>query len=67
MDFAGVNGGGSVDASSAEKDFVQCEKIVREWARSALEEEIEGDGHTLRDLLFFLHVPRTGGRTYFHW
>ncbi|KAH9700581.1 protein-tyrosine sulfotransferase [Citrus sinensis] len=66
MDFAGVNGGGSVDASSAEKDFVQCEKIVREWARSALEEEIEGDGHTLQDLLFFLHVPRTGGRTYFH-
>ncbi|KAH9660745.1 protein-tyrosine sulfotransferase [Citrus sinensis] len=66
MDFAGVNGGGSVDASSAEKDFLQCEKIVREWARSALEEEIEGDGHTLRDLLFFLHVPRTGGRTYFH-
>lgn len=55
-----------VDASSAEKDFVQCEKIVREWARSALEEEIEGDGHTLQDLLFFLHVPRTGGRTYFH-
>ncbi|GJS50779.1 RNA-directed DNA polymerase, eukaryota [Tanacetum coccineum] len=25
------------------------------------------NGHILKDLLFFLHVPRTGGRTYFHW
>ncbi|XP_054811373.1 protein-tyrosine sulfotransferase-like isoform X3 [Prosopis cineraria] len=39
---------------------------VRNWAHSSLDKEIREDKHTLRDLLFFLHVPRTGGRTYFH-
>ncbi|KAI9075105.1 hypothetical protein K1719_042953 [Acacia pycnantha] len=47
-------------------DFGQCERAVRNWASSSLDKEIREDKHTLRDLLFFLHVPRTGGRTYFH-
>lgn len=54
----------SVNAS----DYGHCEQVVKDWARSSLEqEEVKGDKHELQDLLFFLHVPRTGGRTYFHW
>ncbi|XP_028757009.1 protein-tyrosine sulfotransferase isoform X2 [Neltuma alba] len=49
-----------------ETDFGNCERAVRNWASSSLDKEIRQDKHTLRDLLFFLHVPRTGGRTYFH-
>ncbi|KAJ6670424.1 TYROSYLPROTEIN SULFOTRANSFERASE-RELATED [Salix viminalis] len=48
-------------------DFRHCEKVVKNWAFSSLQERVKEDNeHTLRDLLFFLHVPRTGGRTYFH-
>ncbi|GAB4825419.1 hypothetical protein Ancab_008292 [Ancistrocladus abbreviatus] len=54
-----------VNATSNEDDFNRCESAVKKWAASSLEEVIE-DKHTLQDLLFFLHVPRTGGRTYFH-
>ncbi|KAJ7981008.1 protein-tyrosine sulfotransferase [Quillaja saponaria] len=54
------------EASSITKDFGYCERIVRKWAYSSLDQEVREDKHTLRDLLFFLHVPRTGGRTYFH-
>lgn len=50
-----------------EDDFEQCEHTVKKWASSSLESEVSEDKHLLRDLLFFLHVPRTGGRTYFHW
>ncbi|XP_004506014.1 protein-tyrosine sulfotransferase [Cicer arietinum] len=58
---------GLVNACFAENDFGHCERIVKSWADSSLEREItQKDKHTLRDLLFFLHVPRTGGRTYFH-
>lgn len=58
---------GLVNGSFARNEFERCESVVRSWARSSLDEEMtKEDKHTLRDLLFFLHVPRTGGRTYFH-
>lgn len=58
---------GLVNGSFAENDYGRCESVVKSWARSSLDEEMtKDDKHTLRDLLFFLHVPRTGGRTYFH-
>ncbi|KAL9296762.1 hypothetical protein ACSQ67_022658 [Phaseolus vulgaris] len=58
---------GLVNGSFAENDFGQCEGVVKRWTSSSLDEEMtKEDKHTLRDLLFFLHVPRTGGRTYFH-
>ncbi|XXG62026.1 hypothetical protein AAC387_Pa05g0481 [Persea americana] len=50
---------------STEDDLLHCESLVEGWATSS-HNGVEGDKHTLRDLLFFLHVPRTGGRTYFH-
>ncbi|XP_028791885.1 protein-tyrosine sulfotransferase-like isoform X2 [Neltuma alba] len=55
-----------VNASFTKHDFGRCERAVRNWAYSSLDKETREDKHTLRDLLFFLHVPRTGGRTYFH-
>ncbi|XP_075633192.1 protein-tyrosine sulfotransferase isoform X2 [Castanea sativa] len=55
-----------VNASSIQSDFGHCDRVVKRWAFSSLDQEIKEDRHTLRDLLFFLHVPRTGGRTYFH-
>ncbi|KAK7257701.1 hypothetical protein RIF29_31864 [Crotalaria pallida] len=55
-----------VNACFSENDFEQCERVVKDWAESSLDKEIREDKHTLRDLLYFLHVPRTGGRTYFH-
>ncbi|XP_044481656.1 protein-tyrosine sulfotransferase-like isoform X3 [Mangifera indica] len=56
---------GFVNAST-KNDFRQCERTVKNWALSSLDQEVKEDKHTLQDLLFFLHVPRTGGRTYFH-
>ncbi|CAI0397877.1 unnamed protein product [Linum tenue] len=55
-----------VNSYAVEDGFGQCENVVKKWTTSALEQEAKEDKHTLRDLLFFLHVPRTGGRTYFH-
>ncbi|XP_074303534.1 protein-tyrosine sulfotransferase-like isoform X3 [Silene latifolia] len=52
--------------ASSEDDFQLCESVVNKWATSQLNHEFKEDKHTLRDLLFFLHIPRTGGRTYFH-
>lgn len=58
---------GLVNGYFARNEFERCESVVTSWARSSLDEEMtKEDKHTLRDLLFFLHVPRTGGRTYFH-
>ncbi|XP_031385402.1 protein-tyrosine sulfotransferase isoform X3 [Punica granatum] len=57
---------GLTNASPDKFNFGHCEKIVKRWASSAVNQEAKADAHTLRDLLFFLHVPRTGGRTYFH-
>ncbi|XVF05692.1 hypothetical protein REPUB_Repub05bG0194400 [Reevesia pubescens] len=49
-------------------DFEHCENVVKKWAITSLDldHDHEINKHTLKDLLFFLHVPRTGGRTYFH-
>ncbi|KAK9124248.1 hypothetical protein Sjap_013850 [Stephania japonica] len=52
-------------------DYAKCETAVAEWAVAAvaafsIDETVKGDKHALHDLLFFLHIPRTGGRTYFH-
>nr|XP_019709794.1 protein-tyrosine sulfotransferase isoform X3 [Elaeis guineensis] len=52
--------------SSNGNDYFHCESIVRNWADSSSESGVREDKSTLKDLLFFLHVPRTGGRTYFH-
>ncbi|KAJ0237811.1 Protein-tyrosine sulfotransferase [Hirschfeldia incana] len=60
---------GSVLDSSAELEFGHCERVVKRWAESSTsprEEHPDKDKRSLQDLLFFLHVPRTGGRTYFH-
>ncbi|KAM7278031.1 hypothetical protein ACFE04_005165 [Oxalis oulophora] len=57
---------GLVNSSFIKHDYGRCERIVQNWASSALNQGVKDDKHTLRQLLFFLHVPRTGGRTYFH-
>lgn len=54
-------------ASTVEKNFEHCERVVKDWELSSLHQDINKDKHTLQDLLFFLHVPRTGGRSYYHW
>ncbi|XP_057526849.1 protein-tyrosine sulfotransferase [Amaranthus tricolor] len=53
------------NVSSTKDDYKRCELAVNKWATSQLSQPVDNK-HTLRDLLFFLHVPRTGGRTYFH-
>jgi hypothetical protein len=46
---------------------------VHSWAikeTEIVDREVQlksADGLQLRDLLFFLHIPRTGGRTYHQW
>ncbi|XP_075513597.1 protein-tyrosine sulfotransferase isoform X4 [Primulina tabacum] len=52
--------------SAIADNYEQCEHIVKKWASSSLDSDVRGDKHELRDLLFFLHIPRTGGRTYLH-
>ncbi|CAM8886362.1 unnamed protein product [Rhodiola kirilowii] len=47
-------------------DYSVCERVVTEWKSAALDVDVKEDKHRLQELLFFLHVPRTGGRTYFH-
>lgn len=56
----------SVEASVGDDGYKQCEHTVKNWASFSAESEVSGDQHALRDLLLFLHVPRTGGRTYYH-
>ncbi|KAK4441185.1 Protein-tyrosine sulfotransferase [Sesamum alatum] len=48
------------------RNYMQCEHAVKKWASSSLGSEVKDDKHALKDLLFFLHIPRTGGRTYFY-
>ncbi|KAL2485681.1 Protein-tyrosine sulfotransferase [Abeliophyllum distichum] len=55
-----------IKASSTKDGYKQCENTVKHWASSSFNSEIKEDKHLLRDLLFFLHIPRTGGRAYFH-
>ncbi|XP_042413984.1 protein-tyrosine sulfotransferase-like isoform X8 [Zingiber officinale] len=52
--------------SSNHDDYFRCESIVRKWADNSNQNEIKENDLNLKDLLLFLHVPRTGGRTYFH-
>ncbi|KAK6142019.1 hypothetical protein DH2020_016200 [Rehmannia glutinosa] len=56
----------TIKASVTDDGYKQCEHTVKNWASSSADSEVKDDKHALRDLLFFLHVPRTGGRTYFH-
>lgn len=49
-----------------DKSFDQCESMVDSWKSSSLLSDVKEDKHVLKHLLFFLHVPRTGGRTYYH-
>ncbi|KAL8210440.1 hypothetical protein R6Q57_004877 [Mikania cordata] len=55
----------TVYQSSRAYDIEHCTTAVKQWASSSLHSDSK-DGHILKDLLFFLHVPRTGGRTYFY-
>jgi len=61
--------GNSVLGAANYGDYGHCKALVKTWADESLQ-ELEGgteqDRVLLKDLLFFLHVPRTGGRTYFH-
>nr|ACL52491.1 unknown [Zea mays] len=51
---------------SSDDGHKHCEGVVRGWADSSTGRVKDGDKLSLKDLLFFLHIPRTGGRTYFH-
>ncbi|CAM0912861.1 unnamed protein product [Alopecurus aequalis] len=53
-------------SSADDGDYGHCEGAVKGWADSVAEDDNDGDKLNLKDLLFFLHIPRTGGRTYFH-
>lgn len=57
----------SKSAVASSDDFIHCEITVGKWAEASSDNGINEDKLNLKDLLFFLHVPRTGGRTYFHW
>ncbi|KAJ0966481.1 hypothetical protein J5N97_023398 [Dioscorea zingiberensis] len=52
--------------SSDKDDFSQCESTVKDWAESSIYNGSKEDKLSLKDLLFFLHIPRTGGRSYFY-
>jgi hypothetical protein len=56
-----------VSAAADNDDYAHCEGAVKSWADSAAEGDDGADKLNLKDLLFFLHIPRTGGRAYFHW
>ncbi|AQK80496.1 Protein-tyrosine sulfotransferase [Zea mays] len=51
---------------SSDDGYRHCEGVVRGWADASSGRVKDGDKLSLKDLLFFLHIPRTGGRTYFH-
>lgn len=51
---------------SSDKDFSQCESTVKSWVESSIYTGNEDNKLSLKDLLFFLHIPRTGGRSYFY-
>ncbi|KAJ7235920.1 hypothetical protein O6H91_Y447900 [Diphasiastrum complanatum] len=56
--------------SCEETDRLQCEKVVKEWASkeqeasNRAEKSNETSKSSIQQLLFFLHIPRTGGRNY---
>ncbi|KAL5709942.1 protein-tyrosine sulfotransferase [Ranunculus cassubicifolius] len=48
-------------------DLIKCQSVVAKWASSSSSlNHKPNNKHTLQQLLFFLHIPRTAGRTYFH-
>ncbi|XP_051128360.1 protein-tyrosine sulfotransferase [Andrographis paniculata] len=49
-----------------DEGFRHCESKVKKWASASINSDVKEHEHALRDLLFFLHVPRTGGRTYYY-
>ncbi|MCO5577704.1 hypothetical protein L7F22_031536 [Adiantum nelumboides] len=54
-------------AAGLDRQREKCIVAVKTWGEKALNEisELAEDHHTqLKELLYFLHVPRTGGRTY---
>ncbi|XAR59979.1 Protein-tyrosine sulfotransferase, partial [Bertholletia excelsa] len=56
---------GHVSTLHDKDDYDHCKTTVKKWTASSLDFEVRVDRHILKDLLFFLHIPRTGGRTYF--
>ncbi|XP_020106119.1 protein-tyrosine sulfotransferase-like isoform X1 [Ananas comosus] len=56
----------STPVCSNEDNYLHCQRVVKNWVESSRESGQDRDKLNLKDLLFFLHVPRTGGRTYFH-
>ncbi|KAJ6833566.1 protein-tyrosine sulfotransferase [Iris pallida] len=54
---------------SSTQDFIDCQDTVKNWAAASSSSSTTtvnvNDKLILKDLLFFLHIPRTGGRTYF--
>lgn len=57
----------STPVCSDEDNYLHCQRVIKKWTKSSRESGQDKDKLNLKDLLFFLHVPRTGGRTYFHW
>lgn len=56
--------------ATSDDSYRNCEGIVKRWVDKSLlelEGRTEQENLELKDLLFFLHVPRTGGRNYFNW
>eukprot|EP00249_Psilotum_nudum_P024960 c29333_g1_i4 orf=454-2049(-) len=52
-----------------DEDYRRCEMNLRTWVRQTLQDlaqVAEEDDGKLKDLLFFLHIPRTGGRNLQH-
>lgn len=56
----------SKSEAASSDDLFHCENTVKNWAEVSNGNGEKEDKLTLKDLLFFLHVPRTGGRAYFH-
>ncbi|OQU75868.1 protein-tyrosine sulfotransferase [Sorghum bicolor] len=50
--------------SSDDDGYKHCEGVVRGWADSSTARVEDRDKLSLKDLLFFLHIPRTGGHAY---
>ncbi len=48
-------------------DFGRCEQVVKQWAVASLADEVKEERHTLKDLLFSLHIPRTAGCALMDW
>ncbi|XP_047318852.1 protein-tyrosine sulfotransferase-like isoform X2 [Impatiens glandulifera] len=55
-----------INAYQGKDVYENCRSTVKKWAAASADFEEKENKHILHDLLFFLHIPRTGGRTYFH-